>query len=150
MGTQQWKKMWFRSSWSSWSGGGGSKSLVIWRDATGVKILGLGGIRIHHSQLKPGEGKRQKEQCHTAPGGAMGGQPVPFSQHPTVSLWLCLLSSDQELCAKVGAAGAYEEAWCGHPGVARPHLSSLQSIREPKKENRSGSSAITGTGESGL
>lgn len=66
--------------------GRGSKSLVIWHDATGVKILGLGGIRIHHSQLKPGEGKRQKEQW-------LLGEPWEVSPCPFHSIQLSRFGS---------------------------------------------------------
>lgn len=61
---------------------------------------------------------------------------MPSARYSAALLWLSLLSSDQELCAKMGAARAYEEACCGHPGVARPHLSSLQS-EIPRKKKRS-------------
>lgn len=71
------KETWFLSSWCSRSGVGGSKSLVIRRDATGVKSLGLEGSQ---SPPQPTQAQRREgtEEGHTACGGAMGASLCPL------------------------------------------------------------------------
>ena len=79
----------------------------------------------------------EKGHCHTAHGGDVG--PV----HALSVVFSCFTlvhfgSTVAKICVPRGSTRAYKGAWCGHPGAARPHLSSLQSEEEEegRKEGR--------------
>lgn len=142
------KKMWFLPSQSSHTVWCESKSLVMQCGATGLRILGLEGIRVL-SQLKPREGKRQNcvTQFITEPWGPVQALFTVFSG---LILVLFCSAMAKNFMPRRGSARADEEAWCGHPGAARPHLSSWQSDFIKKNKGRNLNRATTGTGVSGL